>query len=129
MKRILNSVLSRRTPVGRWLPAVLVMALIFAFSSLPGEVMEKAGLSDFLLRKAGHLTVYLLLGASYARALRPATRRGWLLAGLLALLYAVSDEIHQRFIPGRGGSPFLDVGIDTLGAALGLWLHHRLFPR
>ena len=35
----------------------------------------------------------------------------------IAVLYAVSDEFHQSFVEGRNGSP-LDVGIDTVGAAI-----------
>jgi VanZ family protein len=40
----------------------------------------------------------------------------WLLAGLVALAYAGSDEWHQLFVPGRHGS-FRDVAIDALGIA------------
>jgi VanZ family protein len=38
---------------------------------------------------------------------------------VLAVLYAVSDEVHQTFVAGRHGSP-RDVLIDAVGAALGL---------
>jgi VanZ family protein len=37
---------------------------------------------------------------------------------LIAFTYAVSDEIHQSFVPGRGPSA-LDAGIDLLGALIG----------
>ncbi|MGL5056516.1 MAG: VanZ family protein [Fusobacteriaceae bacterium] len=36
-------------------------------------------------------------------------------------LYALSDEYHQSFVNGRGASPY-DVGIDSLGGALGIVL-------
>ncbi len=110
----------------RWLPAAAMMALIFAASSIPGGVLDEAGLSPWGLRKIGHLLGYALLGASYAFALRPLTWRGWLLAWGLAALYAATDEFHQRFTLERGGSPLLDLGIDSLGAALGLALYARL---
>ena len=54
-----------------------------------------------------------------ARVRRPA------LAVALAALYAVSDEIHQTFVEGRVGAP-LDVGIDTLGALVGVLVWVRL---
>ena len=34
-------------------------------------------------------------------------------------LYALSDEVHQKFVPGRSFQ-WADVGFDTLGAALGV---------
>jgi VanZ family protein len=37
----------------------------------------------------------------------------------ICFLYAISDELHQAFIPGRNGNP-IDVLIDTAGAAFGL---------
>jgi VanZ family protein len=48
-------------------------------------------------------------------------------AVLLSGLYGVTDEFHQAFVPGRGAAA-LDVGIDTLGAALGVWLALRRRP-
>jgi len=38
---------------------------------------------------------------------------------LFGILYAITDEIHQLFVPGRTSSP-LDVGIDSLGIVTGI---------
>ena len=38
---------------------------------------------------------------------------------MVGVLYAISDEIHQLFVPGRTGC-ILDVGIDTLGIITGI---------
>jgi VanZ family protein len=38
---------------------------------------------------------------------------------LLAGLYSLTDEFHQRFVPGRGPS-IVDCGFDTIGAMLGM---------
>ena len=48
-----------------------------------------------------------------------ASRRRWNVALALAfsLLFAVSDEYHQTFVPGRGGT-WTDVAIDSSGAFL-----------
>jgi hypothetical protein len=107
----------------RWLPAVFIMATIFIASNTPGQTLVSAGLGGWSLRKTLHLLGYALLGASYVFALRPKTWRGFLLAWGLAVLYAISDETHQRFVPGRGGIFLLDVGIDSLGAGLAVWMY------
>ncbi len=46
-------------------------------------------------------------------------RAALLLAGVLALLYAVSDEFHQKFVPGRTGEP-RDVAIDSAGIIIAI---------
>ena len=46
-----------------------------------------------------------------------------MLAYGLTVIYAVSDEIHQAFVPGRSAQ-LSDVCIDACGAAIGLSLIH-----
>jgi VanZ family protein len=46
-------------------------------------------------------------------------------AFVLAAAFAVTDEIHQAFVPGRQASP-LDVAIDVTGIAVGLALATRI---
>jgi len=110
--------------LSRWGPALVLMAVIFAASATPGEDLPNAGDWDTLFKKGGHLLGYALLGAAYLRGLaagrRPAVRDVGL-AVFLAVLYATSDEIHQRFTPGRTPAA-ADVGIDVLGSALGAGL-------
>ena len=111
----------------RWLPAVLMMTLIFAFSSIPSTAMPNFNWADLLVKKGGHMLGYALLAVALWWALRSAARRREL-AWLLAALYAVSDEFHQYFVPGRHASP-VDVLIDAFGAAVGLmvvaWILRR----
>jgi len=105
----------------RWLPAVLVMTLIFVFSSIPGPDLPSLGFFDVVGKKTAHVVVYALLAGAFWYAFR--WRRDLrLLAWLLAVLYAATDEFHQAFTPGR--HPWwLDVVVfDALGALLGLWL-------
>ncbi len=61
---------------------------------------------------------YALLALSYLRAFDGKLDK-WKLIWLLAILYAASDEFHQSFVAGRG-STAMDVGIDSIGAGLGL---------
>jgi VanZ family protein len=73
-----------------------------------------------VLRKTGHFLGYGMLCLLLFRALRDTftgTIRRWTgLAIALTFLVASMDEIHQRFIPSRGGH-FQDVLLDTAGAA------------
>jgi VanZ family protein len=104
-----------------WLPAVLMMAIIFGFSSLPSNEMPDLGLMDIVVQKGGHVLGYGLLASAYWFALRFDKRRWWL-ALLLTVIYAASDEYHQLFVPGRH-SGWADVLIyDAGGAACALGL-------
>ena len=96
-----------------WLPVLAWAVLIFAFSSVP-DLGTGLGDWDTALRKLAHMGEYAMLGALLVRA---TGRAGVALA--LSVLYAVSDEIHQSFVPGRLGSP-VDVAIDAVGVACGI---------
>lgn len=103
-----------------WGPVLLMMAVIFGFSSLPSNEVPHFGLADFLVKKGGHATGYALLALANLRALGWDRKRLWL-AWVIAVLYSASDEFHQSFVPGRHPA-LADVGIDALGAAVGLLL-------
>jgi VanZ family protein len=102
-------------PVILWLPVVVWAAIIFSFSAIP-SLNSGLGTWDYVLRKCAHMAEYAIL----AILLRRAIGRD-LPALLLASAYAVTDEFHQTFVPGRHGAP-IDWAIDTLGALLGLVL-------
>lgn len=122
------------------------MAVIFVFSSQNAE--QSGELSDGLLfdilnflnihangewvefltvfiRKAAHFSIYALLGAlAYNLVSKDFGKRGnggFLISSGICFLYAVSDEIHQLFVPGRSCSPW-DVLLDLLGAVVGIWI-------
>jgi VanZ family protein len=86
----------------------------------------------FLLRKAGHLTEYAILATLAARAFRNSSHKSiklhWFsLALLLAVIYALTDEYHQSFVPSRTASMH-DSLIDSTGALIALsiiWLSDR----
>ena len=83
-------------------------------------VLSMTSLS-FLIRKAAHFTEYAILGALLASAVFqwiPKFRVSIWYAGIIGLLYAISDEFHQRFVEGRSMQVF-DVCIDSLGTAAG----------
>jgi VanZ family protein len=135
----------------RYLPLLVWMALIFFFSTgeLSGEntsrivrplllwlfpdiSVERLALAHLLVRKAAHFTEYAILALLAARAFadssRVLLRRRWFIASLLlVILYALSDEFHQTFVPSRIGSIY-DSFIDMSGgltALLLLSVRHR----
>jgi VanZ like family len=106
-----------------WLPVVAWAAVIFTLSSIP-SLSTGLGAWDTLLRKGAHVTEYAILGALLLRALG---REELALAAGTA--YAATDELHQHFVRGRHASP-LDVLIDAVGVAAGLYCYRRLLrPR
>ena len=114
MKKILSI-------VPRWFPALLMMLIIFAFSSQPGDNLPDFLDWDYVVKKSSHAVGYGLLALSYFYILRFNKERTWL-AWLLALTYAATDEFHQSFVPGRSASIFDVLIFDNLGAMIALWL-------
>jgi VanZ family protein len=102
-----------------WLPVVAWAGLIFTLSSIP-DLGTGLGGWDLVLRKLAHAAEFAVLGLLLVRALEHA----WA-AFSLGVAYAVTDEIHQSFVPGRLGSP-VDVAIDAAGVAVGVALALRL---
>ena len=93
------------------------MALIFALSAQPKHgIIPSFGAWDLLVKKGAHLMGYAILAWLWHRALNG--RKPWT-AWCIAVLYAASDELHQSFVLGRNAQ-LVDVGIDALGATLGL---------
>jgi len=108
------------TRLKNWLSAILMMCIIFTFSSMPSTELPHFGAFDFSVKKLGHALGYGLLAVSYLRGMDG--KRPWL-AWLIAVLYAVTDEFHQSFTPGRTPSPVDVLLFDNLGALTGLWIY------
>jgi len=106
----------------RYVPALALMGLIF-FLSAQSDLPAVSSDLDIALRKAAHMTEFGLLWVLWLRALPGPRVQAALSALAITLAYAVSDEIHQSFVPGRHASP-LDVAIDAAGAgiAAAMWV-------
>ena len=102
----------------------------------PEEQIQIQQKISFPVRKCAHLSEYAVLGAlmtltaaSWRREGEETMRTGETPGGTVRILpvlaagflYAVSDEIHQIFVPGRSGEP-RDVLIDTSGVLIGICL-------
>jgi len=104
------------------------MMVIWFLSSQPSLDVGLSGFWDVLFKKLAHIFVYSILALLLAKLLLG--YHHWvgykyglvglaLLAFLIGSLYAVIDELHQSFVPGRNPS-VLDVGIDMVGVWFGL---------
>ena len=106
----------------KFIPAFIWMSVIFYFSSRSTTGIGTNETDRFLILKSFHLIEYaflaiLLLIAIYNKKL----------VVFIAYLYAISDEIHQSFIPGRT-SRFRDTLIDLVGILIGIFIFNKVFP-
>lgn len=100
----------------------VVLSAVPGFEEQPEEVkvniIEKL---QFIVRKSAHFIGYMILGilASGLILYYGNINKKYLLAFLICVIYAISDEIHQLFVPGRSGQ-VRDVLIDSAGSLLGI---------
>lgn len=139
-----------------WLLSIACAVCIFWLSGRDGtdsELMsnEMRGLlakllgslpGSFIVRKGAHFLEYTALAFLVSCAVFLTKKRFMpILSFIIGVLYSVSDEIHQYFVPGRACRIF-DVGVDSLGALVGisafalavvvinsLWRHSQNFPK
>ena len=114
-----------------WLPVFFWMAVIFVFSTKESVQISEQTLVNFLFFKTLHIIEYAVLFTFFVRALRNSSakiRNVFLLAFIFTFWYAVTDEIHQMFVPTRQGQP-RDVIIDALGAMLAWYFLKQLLPK
>lgn len=102
----------------RWIPVAAWMAVIYVLSAQAKLPSPPSPFWHGVMEKGGHTLEYAVLSALVWFALG---RRMPLLTWGLAVAYAVSDEVHQSFVPGRNPDP-VDVGFDAVGAALAVLL-------
>ena len=89
------------------------------------EVKKRVEDSTFLVRKMAHFTEYLILGILVLQLLSDYTKinkRMLIVSLIICYLYAVSDEVHQIFIPGRTAK-VLDTFIDGAGSLVGITIY------
>jgi len=99
--------------IAAFAPPLALMGIIYFLSAQP-DLNSGLGLVDEIGRKLVHMAEYGLLWWLWCRALgfrRP------ILAAVITLAYAATDEFHQTFVHGRVGSP-VDWAIDGAGVAV-----------
>ena len=120
-----------------WLLLGTWLAVIFVFSAQPTWTSSRPWMHVTLIRKSAHALEFALLTALVWKVLKyveehslglekVARYRVWI-AFLFPFLYAISDELHQYFVPHRKGK-VTDVAIDAVGVLFAwmlLWLWER----
>ena len=131
-----------------WLPVILWAALIFSASGdkksvqhssriiepfvrwlIPDISDEAVGTTVLVVRKCAHVTEFAIFALLLRRAANatlwksntPWNAKAARFAFVVSVLFAISDEIHQCFVPGRQGA-VMDVAIDSSGAIGALFL-------
>lgn len=132
----------------KWLMLLIWMLVIFLFSSQPhsGEITKSIieqimpniktnsllDMINFIVRKSAHITEYFILALLTISLLKEYTKKQSVIlvsSLIFCFIYALTDEFHQSFIPGRS-SLFRDVLIDTSGSVLSLvsyYLYQKKF--
>jgi VanZ family protein len=131
-----------------WITVILWMAFIFNLSSQEVEKSNKlsTGVTEVIVetiekvapnadldvksinhkvRKNAHFFAYLALGILVMNAIRRSgvhLYKSIVLATAVCVIYAISDEIHQLFVSGRGGQ-VKDVIIDSAGVIAGIGIY------
>ena len=82
-----------------------------------------------VIRKIAHFSIYMILAIfTYmfieelnikSKSEKECLRKNILYTCIFCIIYAIFDEIHQIYVPGRTGK-VIDVVIDTLGAFMGI---------
>ena len=91
--------------------------------------IENVRLLSLIIRKLAHFTEYLILGPLVINMFtKNNAKKTYLLSILLCIIYAISDEIHQIFTPGRA-CQIKDILIDSVGSITGIYLFKLLKKR
>ena len=102
-----------------WIPIIIYMGFIYYFSSLSNPIEQV--IPDKVLiyfdfeRFVYHIIEYGILSFLFYRALKINVKNPQTLAILFSIIYAITDEIHQFYVPGRFSNVF-DVAVNSFGA-------------
>jgi VanZ family protein len=133
--------MTREEALQEWLPVIAWGAVIFILSTqtftaastakvidpiirwlIPGVSPAAVDVIHALIRKTAHFTEFGILFLLLIRG--PMAGRPYA-AFMLCVAYALLDEGHQVFVPGRTASLY-DVALDSMGALFTRFLHGAL---
>lgn len=81
-------------------------------------------LLSIIIRKLAHFTEYLVLGILTYNLIKNYKKK-LIIAIIICIIYAISDEMHQILVPGRS-CELTDVLIDSLGAIFGIYFLKKI---
>lgn len=104
-----------------YLSPVVWAGFIYLLSSQESLPSLSISFYDFVFKKSAHMFVYAVLYVLLFRAYRITSHqkinnKSYLFPILVSLVYALTDELHQSFVPNRHPS-IRDTGYDMLGVA------------
>jgi VanZ family protein len=116
-----------------WLPVVLYAGTIVMLSSMSTPQTYFPGWAGEINDKVVHMLEYAILGILCYRAFLHASGPrladfAAILAIVAAILFGVSDELHQYFVPLREADPW-DLVANAAGALVGVTVWQEIFPR
>jgi VanZ family protein len=126
----------------KYLALITWLIVIFLFSNqaatgssaLSGTVVDTIkpwlqsipeSILTFLTRKSAHIGLYFVLGVltyNVAIEYRLRAKQQVMYSWIFVIAYAMTDEFHQMFVPGRSGE-VRDVLIDAVAGLLGIGLY------
>lgn len=99
------------------------------FVSPPKDLLTFTEMVFKPVRKIAHFSEFAILGVLvYINVKDFKNNKTILLSCLISLIYAISDEIHQIFVPGRACT-LIDVLIDFSGSLVGILFIHLMLKR
>ena len=113
-----------------------IATLIVEFiSDITGNDYTDSKLNDMIdtcvviIRKGAHFLEYFILGILVINVIKDYKELNvkiCIISILLCMLYAISDEVHQLFVPDRTGK-ITDVLIDTSGSSLSVFTYYLMY--
>ena len=89
---------------------------------LDGKTIEQQEVIETIIRKLAHFFLYTLGGILilvHINLYKITDKRKVIISWIIGTAYAITDELHQLFVPGRSGE-IRDVFIDSLGVIIGI---------
>ena len=100
----------------------ITKAILNFFNVLEGKTIEQQSAIETIIRKLAHFSIYALGGILillHINLYKIKTNKKVIISWLIGTTYAMTDEIHQLFVPGRS-CELRDVCIDSLGIITGI---------
>ena len=107
----------------------LTHKILEAIHMLDGKTLEEQLTIETLIRKLAHFSLYAIGGIIiflHVNLYEITEKRKVITSWTIGTTYAISDEIHQLFVPGRSGE-IRDVCIDSLGIVMGITIIILIF--
>ena len=107
----------------RFIPLTIISATLFYLSSLPSPDPPSFGFEgeDKLLHVGAYFVLTIAAFIAFGGRITGSTYGASRAAAIYALMFGLSDEIHQYFVPGRSCDP-LDWVADMIGTLLAVWV-------